>query len=441
MQYPSPNSPASARRKRRGPAVLLSIALVIVLAAGGMFAAVSRWPILGAEGSDLLRSIFGDEFVARLEMGLFQVQDSVQQARYSLGLEKPAAPWQAASTAAPAVPNPASPSPALPATLEPARPASPPDAGRSAATAAAAPAASASPAPPGSPAASGSPTPAAPIWPPAPAKPLGSLPGEGAWSAYIPDPSGRDVAERTFLQPDPQRPYAVVGVVAFDLARTRLHFVLGIDEPYSPDGPKRSGKIASADLVPGMLLVTFNGGFKATHGEFGAMADGITALPPRPGLGTLAIGPDGRVQIGDWGSEIDPAAPYVAWRQNGPLVVHNGQIDPQIYSNSPKDWGYTVSDVSPTWRSAIGLSADGQVLYYFAGSKLTMQALAQSMLTAGVANGIQLDINNYWVHFVALRVQTGKMVPEPLFPEAMTENLDRYLYPYTRDYFYVTALK
>ena len=126
-------------------------------------------------------------------------------------------------------------------------------------------------------------------WPPAALKPLGTLAGEGAWSPYIQEASGNTAAVRAYLQPDPQRPYAVVAVIAFDLLHTRLHFVLGSVEPFSPDAPPRSGKIPAADLAPGRLLATFNGGFKATHGKFGAMADGVTVLPPRDGVGTLAI--------------------------------------------------------------------------------------------------------------------------------------------------------
>ena len=77
------------------------------------------------------------------------------------------------------------------------------------------------------------------------------------------------------------------------------------------------------------VLAAFNGGFKAEHGHFGAMVAGEVALPPRPGLGTLAIETDGRVRLGVWGSEIVPSATDVAWRQNGPLIVHDGEIDPQ----------------------------------------------------------------------------------------------------------------
>jgi hypothetical protein len=418
---------AGIRRHRRLCAACIAAVPLALLAA---FFVLSYWPSVGAQGADLLRGLLGDEAVARLEMALFTAQDKLQQVQYDLGLLKPAAPWQnpgsphEALQVSPSPPSPSSSTPGpTPSVTQPLQPTPGENAVKLLV-----PSPSATPA--------SSPTPA--IWQPAPATILGNLDGEGQWTPYIQDSSGTVLAYRTFLQPDPKRPYAVVAVVAIDLAHTRLHYVLGSDEPYSPDSPPRSGAIPPADLVAGRLLATFNGGFKATHGHFGAMADGITALPPRDGLGTLAIYQDGTVRMGEWGTEIIPSAEIIAWRQNGPLVIHNGQINPLIYNDSPKDWGYTVTDVSPTLRSGIALSADGRTLYYLVGPRLTMEALAKSMLAAGAANGMQLDINNFWVLFVTIHAENGNLVPEPLLPDQMKEFLDRYLHPYTRDYFYLT---
>jgi hypothetical protein len=116
-----------------------------------------------------------------------------------------------------------------------------------------------------------------------------------------------------------------------------------------------------------------------------------------------------------------------AFRQNGPLVIRKGQINSQIYNNSPQDWGYTVIDVSPTVRSGIGLSQDNQTLYYFCGPSLTMEALAKSMQAAGAYNAIQLDINNYWVLFVKITPSGSKLTAEPLLPRLMVDGVGRYL--------------
>jgi hypothetical protein len=149
---------------------------------------------------------------------------------------------------------------------------------------------------------------------------------------------------------------------------------------------------------------------------------------------------DSSVRMGEWGAEIQPSPDMAAFRQNGPLVIQAGQINTQIYNNLPADWGYTVDDVLPTWRSGLALSADAKTLYYLCGPALSMEMLARSMLAvSGVTTGMQLDINTYWVHFVAVRPQAGRHGLEPLFPDMMRENIDRYLQPYSRDYFYVTT--
>jgi hypothetical protein len=129
----------------------------------------------------------------------------------------------------------------------------------------------------------------------------------------------------------------------------------------------------------------------------------------------------------------------VAFRQNGPLVIRQGEINQRIYDNSPKDWGYTVNDVSPTIRTGIGLSKDGHTLFYFCGPSLSMEALARAMLAAGAINAIQLDINNYWSLFVKINASGSKLVPEPLLPKLMVAYVDRYLWDSSRDFFYLTS--
>lgn len=402
----------------RGCLDLILVANIFMVAVAGAVFAVTIRPSLGAQGSDVLRSVIGDRAVSALEMALFQTQDAFLQLRYSLKQATPVAPWQVAVLPAPVI-------------IEPTLQRPDPDQGTQ--PTATPPA----PIPLGTPA-TAVPQPRPAAWQPAPVVPLGSLPGEGAWSPYIQDFTGRVTAYRTYLQPDPTRPYAIVGVVAFDLAATRLHFVLGSVEPFAPDGPHREGAMPGIDKTPGVLLAMFNGGFKAGNGQYGAMADGLMALPPRDRLGTIAMYKDASLRLGEWGNEIQASPDMVAWRQNGPLVIHKGEINPYIYYNRPTDWGYTVTDVSPTWRSGFGLSADGKTYYYLCGSSLSMEMLAKSMQAAGLYNGLQLDINAYWVNFVAVRTDGQQISTEALFPDMMKENIDRYLHRSTRDFFYVT---
>ena len=401
---------------------ILCMGALVVL---GLYVAISVRPSIGAHGADLLRGIVGNEAVTRLEAIAFQARDTVQQRLYALGLAHPAAPWQAATTQA----TPAS--PAFASTSKKPTPAEgeiPFEAGATPMPTSAAAA---------RPLATTTPTPVP--WRPAPAKPLGELEGEGAWTPYIQISSGQTVAYRTFLQPDPKRPYTVIGVVAFDLTHTRLHYVLGAQEPSVPNGPKGTGTIPARDRQPGTLLATFNGGFKGAHGYYGAMQDGIVALPPRDGFAVVAMYKDGRVRIGEWGRGITQTQDLVAWRQNARLIIREGQVTPQVATDLISDWGGNFGAIV-TWRSALGLSADNRTLYYFAGPSLIMPVLAPAMVAAGVQQGLELDINPYWVHFTTIQSQGNTLVADPLFPAQMKESKDRYLRASARDFFYITAI-
>ncbi|MDO8971670.1 MAG: hypothetical protein Q7U74_13340, partial [Saprospiraceae bacterium] len=144
---------------------------------------------------------------------------------------------------------------------------------------------------------------------------------------------------------------------------------------------------------------------------------------------------------GEYGKEITSLENAVAWRQNCSLIIDNGQVNPLVNNNSAEYWGANLNGETVTWRSGIGLSTDGKTLYYFAGPNMMMPILAAAMQAVEVKSGLQLDINNYWVHFTAIRNQAGKITPEPLFPDDMKADVGRYLHKYARDFFYVALIQ
>ncbi|MCB8984581.1 MAG: hypothetical protein H6659_12205 [Ardenticatenaceae bacterium] len=413
-------------RRQRILGVLGLLALLVVL---GMVA-VSRWPAVGATVARPLRQVLGNRGVALLETALFEVQDGVQQARYDLGLQEAEAPWQtAALPTATAV---------VPPTLAPTSTPPPPTATRPSLAKDLTPPPTSIPTETPEPSPTAVPTPIP--WTLPPLAHFGDLAGEGEWQPYLYNPAGEVVGLRTFLQPDAERPYAIVGVVAFDLRRAALHYVLGTQEPALDDGPRGSGVIPAEQLQSGNLLAAFNGGFMASHGAYGAMSGSVEALPAKEGYATVAIAPDGGVRIGVWGQDIAPDAEWAAWRQNARLVVEDGEINPRVYNGSITTWGGNINGNIVTWRSGLGISPDNQVLYFFAGPSMSMPTLAAAMTAVGVADGLLLDINESWVHFTAVRTGADHtLVAEPLFPEGMETWTDRYLRQSDRDFFYITA--
>lgn len=408
--------------------------LLILLSFISTMLIIEFWPYYGAQAASQMRDMVGPQVVASLETILFQIQDAWKGWRFQFGAIKNEAPWESTShivkTQIPSVEpslvptllkSTTSPSIVTPATGFSGQQLELGDDHLEAIP-------------------SHTPTPIPDHWQLPTLMPFGSLEGEGIWQPYLYNQDGQVVAYRTFLQPDPERPYTLVAVVAFDLNRTRLNFVLGFNEPSLPDGPRGDGLIPEIDRQPDILLAAFNGGFRAANGHFGAMAGGIIALTPKDEIATVGIYQDNEVRIGNWGEDIRDTPNLKAWRQNCRLIVQDGAISSRVYSDSITDWGASISNQIVTRRSGLGIDQNADTLYYFAGPSLSMPVLANTMLAVGVYDGMLLDINHFWVHFTAIRDIEGELVAEPLLPDDMIDHIDRYLLPSPVDFFYITAL-
>jgi hypothetical protein len=395
-----------------------------------------NWSAIGTKLANPMRSLLGVRAVAQMETFLFKVQDGIDGIKYDIGLAEPEIPWEmdqmpgenpaAAGTASEVITPSSTPIPPTAATVPTEILGA--DPGQNTPVAAEP-----------TPTATITTTPSPAAWSLGNIDPFGDLTGEGVWQPYITNVNGEVVALRTFLQPDPERPYTLVAVAAFDLTKTDLHFVLGLKEPSKPGGPHGWGVIPQEDKQPGKLLAAFNGGFIAEHGGYGAMADGVVALAARSGLATLAIYPDDHVRIGEWGNDFYVDEDYTAWRQNALMIIHNGERNPKVDTGTWIEWGANLDGATATLRSSVGLSEDNNVLYYFAGPTLSMPVLADAMLAVGVHNGMLLDINPTHAHFTAMRVVDGELVAEPLYEDEMDLWVDRYLSQWGQDFFYVTV--
>jgi hypothetical protein len=266
---------------------------------------------------------------------------------------------------------------------------------------------------------------------------------KAGWQAFGP-PSDPPLLARSSVKPDPKRPWVELAVVRFDATQVRLHMVPGKTEPVAaPNTPSfpRPGTIPAADQT-GALVAAFNGGFKARHGAYGMMVDGITILPPLEQIATLAIYQDGSFRIGAWGREITTTQQPIAYRQNCPLLVDAGDINPTVAEGRAQDWGYTVKNSATTYRSGLGLSSDNRFLIYGVGNALTVGALAEGLRQAGAYYAMELDVNFAYTRFVTFRTSEDPHSAHPVVAEnllkEMLGNESEFLVPYNRDFFYVT---
>jgi hypothetical protein len=264
-------------------------------------------------------------------------------------------------------------------------------------------------------------------------------PGEGIWTTQgLPHTSPNDVLmAKTFVRPDLERPYSLVGILLIDHRRVRLHMTGGTDDPGGDLGVHGPGAIPDDHLAN--LLAAWNGGFRGPHGGFGMYADGQQYRPLRDGFASAVLTRDGSLRIGQWGRDVTWSDDIVAVRQNAALLVENCEVNPRTTSEGNDTWGYVKVDSSEfiTWRSAIGLTKDGDLLVA-AGNSLSAPALARALWAAGACWAMQLDINTPYVLTSLFFQQPDGSIESERFMESMQDYAGRFLGTQANDFMYVT---
>ena len=111
-------------------------------------------------------------------------------------------------------------------------------------------------------------------------------------------------------------------------------------------------------------------------------------------------------------------------RQNLKLLVDHGKVSPDANSDVMTNWGATLGGGYDVWRSGIGITADGRVVYVY-GSALAAQDVGQLLQRAGAVEGMQMDINPAWMKFDYYQVKgnPGDPVPEPPAADPAAQSL------------------
>jgi hypothetical protein len=179
------------------------------------------------------------------------------------------------------------------------------------------------------------------------------------------------------------------------------------------------------------LAVTFNGGFKLKDAGGGYYDNGTTIGTLTPGAASFVVYRDGHATVGTWGADVSMTPDVVYVRQNLKPLVQDGVLAPNLDANVQGDWGVTVGGGYAVWRSGVGVTADGD-LVYAGGNALTVSALADVLHRAGAVQAMQLDINTAWVSFMFYGHGAHGPVPHKLVP--FQRPADRYLSPASRDF-------
>ena len=291
-------------------------------------------------------------------------------------------------------------------------------------------------------------------------------------------------------RPDTVEARALFYLVAFDLSRYQLGFVLGTDHPRlgwsprtrdevrDPALPGPDGFDTAAPLVrTGMMVpsaeaavvATFTGGFKREHSAFryGALAQrnrgshygfveqGVVFSRLIPGLATLYALDDGTVGMKTWTGEDDAlSARLRSARQNGvPLVEPDALTGVPMPGALVERWGLgnwsgSADEQLRTLRAGACLLQNGRhrhlVYGYFSTARPS--TMARVFLAYGCRYAMHLDMNALEHTYLALYPRRGERIVVQHLVRDMSQLdkasgdslLPRFLaFPDDRDFFYI----
>ena len=272
---------------------------------------------------------------------------------------------------------------------------------------------------------------------PKPLQPLVAHPlrGEGQWRV-LGTADGQPAIYGTYLRASSIYTSYVAGIVSMNQNLVRFQLHPGAEDP----GPGHWKALPY--IAPGGrrgLLATFNGGFKISTSGGGFYLNGATSGTLTPGVASVVYYRNGRIAIGVWGHSVRMSPDVVGVRQNLHPIVSHGKIPASVDYNVETSWGATLGGGYYVWRSGIGITSDGRVIFVY-GPSLNVRELAQLLRHAGVVTGMELDINPDWMSYMYYlpRHHPGRPVPVNLLPDQV-QPPDRYYTPASRDFTAVYA--
>ena len=261
------------------------------------------------------------------------------------------------------------------------------------------------------------------------------LPMEGVWqpiaNALFPHET---ILAKTFIQTDPARSYAIVSLIKMNMKKLNIGVRAGTYYPGGPSGKFGKGRIPRTIQQANSLVAAFNGGFMAKDGHYGMIVGNTSYVPLRKNLASLLIYKNGTAKFINYQGQPLPAN-VAAVRQNGAFLIHHGKITPFVETGTDT-WGRTTTNSMYTWRSGIGITKNGNLIYAV-GNSLIPSTLAAALKDAGAIDAIQLDINPYWVRYVLYTsLGKGRYTYVPLLRD-MQNGGYAYLHGYNKDFFYI----
>jgi hypothetical protein len=260
------------------------------------------------------------------------------------------------------------------------------------------------------------------------------LPNEGKWQTVVTN-KGLPAVQLAYVRPDDVHTSYYAALMWMDpkLLTGRLHE--GI-----PSGDPGGSWSTPPQITPELaktVAAAFPGGFRtdqslAVSSRGGYYDDGREAVPLRVGAASLVIYQNGTATVGQWGRDIKPGPNIKSVRQNLDLLVDGGVVNPTCSSDSSPTWGYTVGNDAFVPRTALGIRADGSLIFVNSPA-VSVCSLGQLLKSAGVVRGMELDINYDW-SIGYYYTHTGGQVQSHQSRTSQSKGPDHYFSAQTRDF-------
>lgn len=256
--------------------------------------------------------------------------------------------------------------------------------------------------------------------------------GEGLWRSTNIMVNGTSAIRIARIRPDAEHTSYFATFVWLDPKLLAFGQVPGTDVPEG-NFARGNGQVP-IELKP-YYVAGLNNAFLMRDSQGGYVYEGTVVKKLREGKATLVTYKDGSIGVLKWGRDR-PSGEIQAARQNLTLLVDGGVS--QVTDESQSKWGWVWHGVGSgknlVWRSAIGIRADGTVVYCI-GSTLSARSLADMMVRAGAVTAMPLDMNSAYANgFLYGPYEGGKRIDPAIYREP-----DRFLAPSERDFIAVYA--
>jgi hypothetical protein len=209
------------------------------------------------------------------------------------------------------------------------------------------------------------------------------LPGEGQWRVLA-TVHGEPAIYGTYLRASRVYSSYVAGIASMNQSLLRFQLRPGTEDP----GPGRWK--APSYIPPGTrngLEATFNSGFKIDVSGGGFYLNGVSRGSLTKGAASEVYYRNGHLAIGVWGQDLHMTPDVVGVRQNLRPIVEDGKVPGSVDNNVTTQWGATLGGGYYVWRSGIGITRDGHILFVY-GPALNVRELAELLKRAGAVTAM-----------------------------------------------------